>query len=81
MKGRQPLPAPPEPAANGPRRIGPPQVWETLTPSQHQQVLRRLVVMCQDCLLRPPACRQLSQEPYEEEVSHDDEHVHDAGRG
>jgi hypothetical protein len=75
MSGQQMRPAPAESAANGPRRIGPRQVWETLSPAQQQQVLCRLVVMCQECLLPPPACRQPSQAQCDEEASHD------AGRG
>ena len=82
MSGRQTPPARPTTvAAHQPQRIRPRQVWQTLTPGQQQQVLGRLVAMCQECLLWRPPDRRPCPGENEEEVSHDDECAPDAGRG
>ena len=84
MSGRQRPPARSRTvAATQPQRIRPRQVWQTLTPGQQQQVLGRLVAMCQECLLRPQAdlpTSQGRQGEHEKEVSHDDGHARGAGR-
>ena len=84
MSGRQMPPARSTTvAAPQPQRIRPRQVWQTLTPGQQQQVLGRLVAMCQECLLGPPSDQPTSQGrhgEHEEEVSHDDGHARGAGR-
>jgi hypothetical protein len=87
MSGRPMPPAQPSSrsttvAVPQPQRICPRQVWQTLTPKQHQQVLGRLVVMCQECRLWLPPDRLPSHGSpgaNETEVSHDDEHTPDAG--
>jgi hypothetical protein len=80
MSGRQMLPARSTRVA-APQRILPRQVWQTLTPGQQQQMLGRLVVMCQECLLWPQPDRPPRLGAHEEEGSHDDdEYAPDARR-
>jgi hypothetical protein len=88
MPAAQPVSQSTTVAAPQPQRIRPRQVWQMLTPDQQQQVLGRLVAMCQECLLGPPPDRPPShgsqESPREngEEASRDDrddEHTHGGG--